>query len=81
MKKLVIGGSGFVGSKLLSQIDRDSFINLDKNKSLSYNEITTIGNITRLNEIESCFVNVDTVFLLTAVHRDDVSQTSLYYNV
>lgn len=38
MKKLVIvGGSGFVGSKLLSQIDRDSFINLDKNKSLSYN--------------------------------------------
>ena len=81
MKNLVIGGSGFVGSRLLSQIDRESFINLDKNKSLFYNEITTIGNITRLNEIESSFANVDTVILLAAEHRDDVLPTSLYYDV
>ena len=81
MKNLVIGGSGFIGSRLLSQIDRESFINLDKNKSLSYNEITTIGNITSLNEIESSFANVDAVILLAAEHRDDVLPTSLYYDV
>ena len=81
MKNLVIGGSGFVGSRLLSQVDKDSFVNLDKNKSHHYNEITSIGNITKLNEIESSFTNIDTVILLAAEHRDDVSPTSLYYDV
>lgn len=81
MKNLIIGGSGFVGSRLLSEIDRQSFINLDKNNSPFYEEITKIGDITRLNEIESTFKNVKTVVLLAAEHRDDVSPTSLYYDV
>ena len=33
MKTLIIGGSGFVGSRLLSELDLTNCINLDKHQS------------------------------------------------
>ena len=42
---LVIGGSGFVGSKLIFEIDIKNIKNLDTNKSPFFSKITTIGNI------------------------------------
>lgn len=83
MKKLLyIGASGFVGTRLID-ITKDAFslINLDKQNSHFFDNITTIGDIRNVEEIEKVMEGVDTVVLLAAEHRDDVSPTSLYYDV
>jgi GlcNAc-P-P-Und epimerase len=76
----VIGGSGFVGSRLISEIGEKNCINIDKNKSPFYNSITVLGNIMTKSEIK-IESNAKTVVLLAAEHRDDVSPKSLYYDV
>tara|TARA_B100000900_G_C20601770_1_gene725962 strand:- start:5051 stop:6031 length:981 start_codon:yes stop_codon:yes gene_type:complete len=80
MKTLVIGGSGFVGSSLINILDKKNTKNLDKNPSPFFNKLTDIGNI--LNEDALNFdSDIKTIVLLAAEHRDDVSPTSLYYDV
>ena len=82
MKKiLIIGGSGFVGSSLIKNLDVNKIINFDKNKSPFFSKITTIGNVLDKNKMEHLFKNVDSVILLAAEHRDDISPSSIYYNV
>jgi nucleoside-diphosphate-sugar epimerase len=76
----IFGGSGFVGSFLLKELKNNNVTNFDKNPSPFFNTITTIGNITNPEEI---ILNkkTDFVVLLAAEHRDDVTPTSLYYDV
>lgn len=76
---LVIGGSGFVGSFLLKRIE-NKIVNLDKNPSPFFNKKTVIGDIRRVDEIKIPN-GTNTIVLLAAEHRDDVSPTSLYYDV
>ena len=76
----VIGGSGFVGSKLISEIDLNECQNIDKNPSPFFNNITTIGDIRFPDQI-NLNKEIQTVVLLAAEHRDDVRPTSLYYDV
>ena len=80
MSTLIIGGSGFVGSRLIAELDKTKCENLDKNKSPFYPEISTIGNITKATEIK-IGKTISSVVLLAAEHRDDVSPISLYYDV
>ena len=77
---LIIGGSGFVGSFLIKEINNENFYNLDKNPSPFFNEKTILGDIRKIDEIK-INPNTETVILLAAEHRDDVSPTSLYYDV
>ena len=80
MKTLIIGGSGFVGSHLISNVNKSDFYNLDKNQSPFYNDITINGDIRYKNQIK--IPNGTTsIVLLAAEHRDDVSPTTLYYDV
>jgi len=81
MKTLIIGGSGFVGSRLLSELDLTNCINLDKHQSPFFKKITYIHDIRDVENLETYFINVDQVVLLAAEHRDDVSPKSLYYDV
>ena len=76
----IIGGSGFVGSFLLQELKDFKVSNLDKNTSPFFNEITTIGNIRKKEDLIFS-KEVTSVVLLAAEHRDDVSPTSLYYDV
>ena len=79
-KKLIVGGSGFVGSRLMSLLEPLSFSNLDKNPSPFFNDSTVIGNIKYSDQI--IFPkNINSVVLLAAEHRDDVSPISLYYDI
>jgi len=81
-KTLIIGGSGFIGSRLIDILDKSYIINFDKNKSFSHDNITFIGNILNKDDLEEIFKkNIDQVILLAAEHRDDVNPTSLYYDV
>ena len=81
MKTLIIGGSGFVGSMLLSKLNLNEFKNLDKNPSPFFEKATIIHDIRDFSNLYSYFKGIRQVVLLAAEHRDDVSPTSLYYDV
>lgn len=79
---LIIGGSGFVGSSLIEACKTEfSLFNLDKNPSPFFPEITTIGDVRNSEDLLRSMPGKHTVVLLAAEHRDDVSPTSLYYDV
>jgi len=77
---LTIGGSGFVGSFLIKELHNYKVGNLDKNPSPFFDNITTIADIRNLDEIKIP-KGTKCVVLLAAEHRDDISPTSLYYDV
>lgn len=77
----LVGASGFIGTRLIDLIGKENCYNIDKNPSKKYNDITTIQDIREKN-LDFVFTNsTDTVVLLAAEHRDDVSPISLYYDV
>lgn len=79
---LLIGASGFVGTRLLETAYPDLNINnLDKQQSHFYPQITILGDVRDQNMLYQTLSGYDTVVLLAAEHRDDVSPTSLYYDV
>jgi len=78
---VLIGASGFIGTRLIELIGKENCYNIDKNPSEKYNDITSIHDI-REKHLEHAIPNdTDTVILLAAEHRDDVSPISLYYDV
>ena len=77
---LVIGGSGFVGTFLIKELNTYKVVNIDKNRSPFFEDITTNGDIRNLDEIKIP-KGTKSLVLLAAEHRDDVSPTSLYYDV
>lgn len=81
-KICLIGASGFVGTRLIELIKNKYVVrNLDKSPSHFFQELTEIGDVRRQEELDSGLVGFDTVVLLAAEHRDDVTPTSLYYDV
>lgn len=77
----LIGASGFVGTRLIEQLGKENCHNLDKNLSVKFPKITTIKNILESGLIDSFPIATQTIVLLAAEHRDDVSPISLYYDV
>lgn len=77
-----IGASGFVGTRLI-EITKDDFeiSNFDKLPSRSFSEISVIGDVRNLVDLDKELKDKDVVVLLAAEHRDDVSPVSLYYDV
>lgn len=78
----LIGASGFVGTRLIDII-KEEFVtsNFDKQQSIYHPELTTIGDVRNQNELDKALKNQEAIVLLAAEHRDDVSPTSLYYDV
>ena len=76
----LIGGSGFVGSRLISLIGKENCLNIDKNKSPFFNNITSICDIRNSKELVIPSSS-DFVILLAAEHKDNVLPISLYYDV
>jgi len=81
-KICLIGASGFVGTRLID-ISKDKFdlSNFDKRESDKYNKISTIGDVRDNETLNKRLKHQDTIVLLAAEHRDDVSPISLYYDV
>lgn len=65
---------------MINLIGQEKCINIDKNPSSFYNNITKISDI-RFPEQIKFNKGFKTVVLLAAEHRDDVSPTSKYYDV
>ncbi|MFT4800330.1 MAG: nucleoside-diphosphate-sugar epimerase [Flavobacteriaceae bacterium] len=82
MKIAVIGGSGFVGTRLIDiLIDKHEVINIDKNNSSKYSNITRIADIRSIDLLSTSFSDFNLVILLAAEHKDNISPKSLYYDV
>ncbi|HIC8756709.1 NAD-dependent epimerase/dehydratase family protein [Elizabethkingia anophelis] len=84
MKIAVIGGSGFVGTRLIDILvstGQYNLLNIDKNVSEKFPDISVVGNVMDKDTLISQLQGVDIVVLLAAEHRDDVTPVSLYYDV
>lgn len=78
---VLIGGSGFIGTCLIKKIGSERCVNVDKNNSSIFDDITKIKDI-RDGEISNLLPDeTSCVVLLAAEHKDDVNPTSLYYDV
>ncbi|MFZ2169083.1 MAG: NAD-dependent epimerase/dehydratase family protein, partial [Methylococcaceae bacterium] len=82
MKCLVIGGSGFVGSRLIQELQPAwDVVNLDKVDSSLFSSITHRMDVREPDSFMHYMQGIDTVVLLAAEHRDDVTPASLYFDV
>ena len=84
MRIAIIGGSGFVGSRLISllqTIPDSKLLNVDKQPSKLCPDITEIADVLDVRKLTELLVGIEVVVLLAAEHRDDVTPTSLYYKV
>ena len=82
MKICTIGGSGFVGTRLISLLQaNNTILNIDKEPSTLHGELTQAGDVREPESFTAQLAGQDAVILLAAEHRDDVSPTSLYYDV
>ena len=78
----LIGASGFVGTRL-TDLTKDEFQLkiFDKQQSHFFPQLTTLGDVRNQDQLDRALAEQNTVVLLAAEHRDDVSPTSLYYDV
>jgi len=79
----IIGGSGFIGTKLATifQQKKIAFSIIDKVTSQSFPDLTHVADIRSLDRLRS-LVDFNSVLInLAAEHRDDVTPRSLYYEV
>lgn len=82
MQITLIGGSGFVGTRLIELLKKEYLVqNIDKRESHFHNDITVIGDVRDRKSVSHYLKGTDVVVLLAAEHRDDVSPISLYYDV
>lgn len=83
MKIAIIGGSGFVGSRLIDLLKKTNaeLLNIDKRQSELYPELTEIANVLNVQKLTELLAGSDIVVLLAAEHKDNVSPVSLYYDV
>ncbi len=81
MKALVIGGSGFIGSRLIPALaDRGHEVkNFDRVESPLVT--TTLGEVTDTDALAGAAAGHDIIINLAAAHRDDVRPVSLYDTV
>jgi len=83
MKKVnLIGGSGFIGTRLARRLVQNSvdFNIIDKKNSHSFPELTKIADVREISELKSV-INGNAIINLAAEHRDDVTPKSLYDEV
>ena len=83
MNITLIGGSGFVGTRLIDLLKEDQnyvLKNIDLEHSHFFDDITVIGDVRDHVQMEEMLQGADLVVLLAAKHRDDVTPVSLYYD-
>ena len=83
MRVAIIGGSGFIGTRLADVFNNEKtdFIIIDKIKSEKYPEKTKLADIRDLELLSECLKGISVVINLAAEHRDDVTPKSLYDEV
>jgi nucleoside-diphosphate-sugar epimerase len=83
MRYFLIGGSGFIGSRLANRLRSagKSFYIFDKAQSADHSDAVTIGDVRDLDSLRSPIMPGSIIINLAAEHRDDVRPLSLYDEV
>ncbi len=79
----VIGGSGFVGTRLICRLEQAGnyqITNLDKVSSRRYPGLTRLADVRSVQSLAS-IPDGAAIVNLAAEHRDDVRPVSLYHDV
>lgn len=80
MRTTVIGGSGFIGTRLVGELLRrgHDVVNLDLRPSSAHPDVTTIGDVCEPADVRTAVRGADVVVNLAAEHRDDVRPVERY---
>ncbi len=85
MQKIdVIGGSGFVGTRLIRRIRKNTLQPIkiiDKAQSKEFPELVSIGDVRSLDHLRRTISENSVIINLAAEHRDDIRPLSLYQDV
>jgi nucleoside-diphosphate-sugar epimerase len=83
MTYCLIGGSGFIGTRLANRLRNtgNEFYIYDKAQSAYHSDVVTIGDVRDLNCLRSSIQPESIIINLAAEHRDDVRPVSLYDDV
>ena len=81
----VIGGSGFIGTRLCAKLEQgknySSMRIVDKVISKKYPKISVVGDVREKDALDLAISTGAVIINLAAEHRDDVKPTSLYDDV
>jgi nucleoside-diphosphate-sugar epimerase len=83
MNILITGGSGFIGTNLVTDLlnEGHNVTIYDKQKSETYPDLCIVADVRDKEKLIRSMDGIDAVYHLAAEHRDDVQPTSLYYEV
>jgi nucleoside-diphosphate-sugar epimerase len=83
MKYTLIGGSGFIGSRLALRFSQKTltFRIVDKVPSRAYPAFVSIGDVRSVDALRESIPEASVLINLAAEHRDDVRPLSLYDDV
>lgn len=83
MKIALIGGSGFIGSRLATRLlnENKPFVILDKKKSDAFPELWRYCDVTKPESLLPALDGCQMIINLAAEHKDNVKPISLYYDV
>jgi len=84
MNFCIIGGSGFIGTRLVHRLKINKHRSvkiIDKAPSKSFNELVSICDVRSVEELQANICNQSIIVNLAAEHRDDVRPLSLYDEV
>lgn len=81
-KIALLGGSGFVGTRLTSDLLKSghNVTIADIAPSIIYPDLRLDADVRKFDELLSVCLECDTIINLAAAHRDDIRPISLYYD-
>jgi nucleoside-diphosphate-sugar epimerase len=79
----IIGGAGFIGTRLCHRFEKKrlKFNIIDKVSSVAYPDLTSIADVRSAQDLTTNISKKSIIINLAAEHRDDVTPPSLYYDV
>jgi nucleoside-diphosphate-sugar epimerase len=84
MNICLIGGSGFIGTRLFNRfnsVDQSNSIIIDKISSSTFPHSTSVGDIRHIDDLRRLIPEHSVIINLAAEHRDDVRPLSLYDDI
>jgi len=80
----VIGGSGFIGTRLIRRLRNVGSLNIsifDKVPSKAFPDLVKLGDVRSVEQLRGSIIDRSVIINLAAEHRDDVRPLSLYDDV
>lgn len=78
----IIGGSGFIGTRLVDRMLKagEKVKIIDKNKSEKHLELWSFGDVRDVGSLTKALEGVNSIINLAAEHKDNVRPFNLYYD-